>query len=155
MSFACLVLAFGLCFTGKDVQASASDLGYGRTLTVTAEHYSVHTAITDMIDMHDFRKSPKACADDRCIRYHKHCAPADKSIVCEYRLVWPGVLPDGLVRITAENDAALDAAEHEVSLIFERDGKTVKLPFATMTVRSNDKAPPDCAGAAYDACDPA
>ena len=152
--FGCLVLAFGLCFAGKDVQATASDFGMGRTLSVTAEHYTVHTAITDVIDMHDFRKAPMACADDRCIRYHKHCAPADKGIVCEYRVVWPSVVPDGLVRITAENDTALDAAEHEVSLIFTRDGKTVKLPFAMMTVRDKAEAPPECTNADYDACDP-
>ena len=154
MSVACFVLAFGLCFEGKHVKAEAQDFGLGRTLGVTAEHYSVDTAITDVIQMHDFRKSPKACVDGSCIRYHKHCAPAAKGIACDYRLVWPGVLPDGLVTITADDDAALAAAEREVSLIFTRDGKEAKLPFATMTVRSKDDLPPDCPGAAYDACDP-
>jgi hypothetical protein len=98
--FACLVLAFGLCFEGKHVEATVGDFGLGRTLAVTAEHYRVDTAITDAIDMHDFRKSPKACADDRCVRYNKHCAPADANpktggIACEYRFVWPGVVPTG------------------------------------------------------------
>ena len=154
MSVACFVLAFGLCFDGKHVQVTADDFGMGRMLAVTAEHYRVHSAITDVIEMHDFRKSPRACVDDICIRYHKHCVPAEKGITCEYRVVWPGIVPDGLVTITADDDAALDAAEHEVSLAFTREGKTAKLPFSTMTVRDRSEAPPACTSADYGTCDP-
>ncbi|HWD28683.1 MAG TPA: hypothetical protein VG387_16040 [Rhizomicrobium sp.] len=154
MSLACLVLAFGLCFDGKHVTVESEQFPLGRALTATAERYRVETAATDVFEMHDFRKSPKACADDVCIRYHKHCAPAAKGIVCGYRLVWPGILPDGLVTITADGDAALGAAEHEVSLVVEQGGRTAKLPFALMTVRSKDEAPPACRNGAYDACDP-
>lgn len=128
------------------------NMGLGFAATVTADHYRVDTGVTDVIDMHDFRKSPKACAEDRCIRYHKHCA---QGISCTYRLVWPGIVPDGRVIITADDPAALADAEREVSLIVDRDGKTVKLPFTTMTALASSEAPPPCpAGTGFDVCDP-
>jgi hypothetical protein len=151
----CLILMGGLCFGGHHLKAEADDFGMGRTYRVAAEHYSVETAVTDVIDMHDFARSPKACADDVCIRYHKHCTPKDKGITCAYRVVWQGVVPDGLITITADSAEGLAAAEQEVALAIDRPGgKTVQLPFAAMTAASRDETPPECAGGDFAACDP-
>ncbi|HXC55630.1 MAG TPA: hypothetical protein VNU97_10055, partial [Rhizomicrobium sp.] len=68
-----------------------------------------------------------------------------------YRLGIPGVVPDGMVTITADNAAALADAEREVTRI----GEGYPLPFSLMTVRSDDSDLPLCPpGTAYAACAP-
>jgi hypothetical protein len=150
----CLVLIAALCFSGNDVRANVQNVGFGFAASVTAPHYTLNTGSTDVIDMHDFRKAPQACAEGRCIRYHKHCAPADKGETCAYRVVWPGIVPDGLITVTADSGDAMKAAEGEIALVFDRDGKTVKLPFAAMTVLASSEEPPPCPGTDFAACDP-
>jgi len=147
----CLLAIAALCFSNPHVKAEVTNFGLGYAVTVTADHYTVNHGMTDVIHMHDFRKSPRACMDKRCLGYHKHCESKGASIVCDYWLGIPGVIPDGLVTITADSEAALAAAEREVARI----GESALLPFSTMSVRSAEPAPPDCPGdVAYATCAP-
>jgi hypothetical protein len=147
----CLIAIAGLCFSNPHVKAEVSNFGLGYTVVVTTDHYVVSHAGTDTIDMHDFRKSPRACVDKHCIGYHKHCETAGKGVACTYHLGIPGVVPDGVVTITADDEAALTGAEHEVTRI----GEGYPLPFSTMTVRSDATEPPECPPSpGYTACVP-
>jgi len=140
----CFVLIAGLCFSGHSVKADVHQMGMMSAVEVTAQGYVVSTSITDVIDMHDFRKSPSACQDGICIRYHKHCADDAGKIGCIYRVVWPGIAPDGVIHVTADSAAALDTAEREVALRVDRDGKAALLPFTLFSERAGADAPPDC-----------
>ncbi len=156
MSPYCLIAIAGLCFTGPHVTAEVSNFGsMGYHLTVTADHYVVDHLLTDVIEMHDFRKSPRACVDQHCIGYHKHCEPKDRTadkgaVTCTYHLGIAGVIPDGVVTIIADSEGALADAEREVARI----GEGYPLPFSLMTVRTAEAEPPVCPGADYAVCAP-
>jgi hypothetical protein len=145
----CLIAIAGLCFSGPHVTAEVSNFGsMGYHLTVTADHYVVDHLLTDVIEMHDYRKGPRACVDKQCIGYLKHCVPKDKGVSCTYHLGIAGVIPDGVVTITADSEAALADAEREVTRI----GEGYALPFSLMTMRSAESEPPVCQGADYAVC---
>jgi hypothetical protein len=147
----CLLAIAALCFSNPHVKAEVSNFGLGYAVTVTADHYTVSHGMTDVIHMHDFRKSPRACIDKHCLSYHKHCDTKGADMVCNYWLGIPGVVPDGLVTITADSGAALIQAEREVARI----GESSLLPFSAMSVQSDAAAPPDCPGdVAFVACAP-
>ena len=57
--------------------------------------------------------------------------------------------------IQARNAAALAEARAATSIPIARDGKTVKLPFTTMTVPASGETPPNCPdGTDFKVCDP-
>ena len=152
----CMVLVAALCSDAHHVKTQMDNFGLGYVATIIAESYEVHSGATDVIDMHDFRKAPKACVDGTCIRYHKFCAPAaGAKVQCSYRVVWPGIVPDGAVSIVANDRDALTLAEQETSLIVERDGKSARIPFASMTVLAPANMPDACPqNLTFSDCDP-
>ncbi|MEJ1969315.1 MAG: hypothetical protein WDN03_11890 [Rhizomicrobium sp.] len=156
MTVACLVLIAGLCFEGHTVKAEVANFGLGYSAEVTGEQYVVRTGGTDVVQMHDFRKAPKACADGVCVRYVKSCQPAHPAgIECRYAVVWPGIVPDGGISVTAASAEALATAGREVSIVVERDGKSAKLPLSALDVTADAHTLADCpAGMSFDACDP-
>ena len=151
----CLVLIAGLCFSGHHVKAEVSSLPFGYAVTVTADRYKVETAASDVIQMHDFRKAPKACQGDVCVRYHKFCAPKDGKIHCFYRVIWPGIVPDGTFRVDADDGAALALAEQETAIMVHRDNKEAKLPLTALSVLAKTETLADCPpDLGFNACDP-
>jgi len=137
----CLIAIAGLCFTNPQVKADVTNFGgMGYAVTVSTDHYKVHHVLTDVILVHDYRKEARACVDKQCIGYHKHCEPDGTGLSCTYHLGIPGVVPDGMVRITADSAATLVDAEREVTRI----GEGYPLPFSLMTVRSDAAEPPNC-----------
>lgn len=154
MSPSCFVLIAGLCFSGHNLKAEVHSMGMISAVEVTGAGYVFSTAGTDVIDMHDFRKSPQACQDGVCIRYHKFCTTEGGQTTCQYRVVWPGIVPDGLITVTADNAAALAAAEREVSLQVARDGKSALLPFTLFRERASVEKPPACPDGNFKLCAP-
>jgi len=123
----CLAILAGFCFHSPDVDAKLQDTGLGYALTVKTKNYEATTGQTDVIRAYDWRQEPKACADERCVRYHKHCSTGRRVLVCNYQIAFIGETSGGYIAVRAKNHAGLAAAQQEISLWFGSDAPMLVL----------------------------
>jgi hypothetical protein len=123
----CLAILAGFCFHSQDVDAKLQDTGLGYALTVKTLDYEARTSQTDVIRAYDWRQEPKACADEKCVRYHKSCSKEARAMICDFRIAFIGETAGGTISIRAKNEAGMQAAQREISLWFGSDAQMLML----------------------------
>jgi hypothetical protein len=123
----CLAILAGFCFHSANVSADLQDIGLGYALTIKTPDYEASTSQTDVIRTFDWRREPKACAGDNCVRYHKTCTTEANRMACNYQIAALGQAVGGSIRVSTTSAAEMATAEDEISLWFGSNAPMLSL----------------------------
>lgn len=140
----CLAIVANVCF------ANPQGIVFRYNTVISYAEVSLNMATvkviltTDSAAPPDWRRMNRACVEEVCVHYHKHCDRGSLAVFCTFFVSQPGDKKNTEVRISAKNETSLRYAEEQMAVLTVSRWRSSPIELSQFAEESSQRAPPMC-----------